>query len=257
MPVFHIRQGIKAGETVTLQAVRIIMGRDAHSNFQLPDESIDLAHASLENRGGRWILQDLGSPDGTWLNEEQVDKPRRIFNGDVLKLGKIRIEVQGVGNPRDVLPRAKSPGSEAQPMPAQVETGYHTLLILILVGLIAVGVIIGILWIGGLALTRPVADTPPSLKVLLSQNSAELIPGETLSFYSEAQDNSDLDRVEFWVDDILETINKPTPDDSLELRTLHEWSANEPGVYTLSIIAYDTSGQASVMSKIQVTVANK
>ena len=113
MPEFYVKQGLKAGESINLPVKRIVVGRSSESTLLLPDDSVDLTHASLEYRGDRWILQDLGAPGGTWLNDEVVDKPCRIFDGDIILFGEIPIEVQGVGGALDL--RDQSKGIKAQP----------------------------------------------------------------------------------------------------------------------------------------------
>jgi hypothetical protein len=52
-------------------------------------------HAVIRVRQGTYLLQDLGSTNGTYLNEVRVPShvPRELENGDVIRLGQIRVHV--------------------------------------------------------------------------------------------------------------------------------------------------------------------
>lgn len=260
MPLFYIRQGSRAGEEVRLNASRIIIGRSPDNLLVLPDENVDLAHASLENRGDYWILQALGASEGTWLNDEIVDKPRHIFDGDVIRLSKIRIEVQEVGSPDDVPSPVISITSFA-PSPEKRLSGWVSskhffafvglggLIIILVLG--AIGLLIGTeFFISDV----PRKNTPPLMRLLTEEREFVVSPGEKVVFISEAQDPEDLARVEFWVNDVLQDVNRPNATNVVKMQTLHQWSTDQPGDYVLSIIAYDKQGQPSEMIKVRVIV---
>jgi hypothetical protein len=261
MPVFYIRQGSRAGEEVRLNASRIIIGRSPDNLLVLPDASVDLAHASLEDRGNYWILQALGSPEGIWLNDDIVDKPCRVFDGDVIRLGNIRIEVQEVGSPdgepSSIISITSFARSQERSLLGGASSSKHFFayvglggLIIILV-LVAVGLLIGArLFISNV----PRENTPPLVGLLTEEREFVVSPKEKVVFISEAQDPEDLARVEFWVDDVLQDVNRPNMANVVKMQTLHQWSTDQPGDYVLSIIAYDKQGQPSEMIKVRVTV---
>ncbi|MEM7032830.1 MAG: FHA domain-containing protein [Chloroflexota bacterium] len=152
MPEFHIKQGSMADEVISLPVKRIVVGRSNESTLLLPDASVDLTHASLEYRVDRWILQDLGAPGGTWLNDEEVDKPCRVFDGDIILFGEIPVEVQGVGGPLDLRDqyRATKPLTTiVEPMP---KSGRASLLF-ILVAFIVISLVVALVSVGGFDLS--------------------------------------------------------------------------------------------------------
>lgn len=79
-----------------LPAGRTTVGRDPGADVHLDDEAVSLHHLEIENRGGVLIATDLDSRNGTALNGEPLDRPRRLRGGDVLTLGGQRLEVATV-----------------------------------------------------------------------------------------------------------------------------------------------------------------
>ena len=74
-------------------AGRIVVGRDPEADICIDDEAVSWNHLEIENRGGVLMATDLDSRNGTALNGEPLDRPRRLRDGDVLTLGGYRLEV--------------------------------------------------------------------------------------------------------------------------------------------------------------------
>ena len=98
MPTFKINQGTNEGSTETLISSRIVIGCSPDCGLILTDKGIDLAHASIEARADRWVLQDLGTSGGTWINETPVGGPKAISSGDVIRLNDVLIEFESNGD---------------------------------------------------------------------------------------------------------------------------------------------------------------
>lgn len=94
-----VRTGKLAGQEIDLTEPRLIIGASDDCQIVLPDPSIDSAHASLEERNGRWVLQDLGSPGGTLVGGIPVDGPYRLSDGDQITLGDVELEFRGIAPP--------------------------------------------------------------------------------------------------------------------------------------------------------------
>ncbi len=80
-----------------LTTPRILIGSSPDNELVLEAENIALAHASLENRYGDWILQDLGSSQGTKVNGEVVHTPHQLAHHDIIELGQIKLKFQADG----------------------------------------------------------------------------------------------------------------------------------------------------------------
>jgi predicted component of type VI protein secretion system len=72
---------------------RTRVGRDPGADIRLDDEAVSLHHLEIENRDGVLFATDLDSRNGTALNGERLDRPRRLRDGDVLTLGGQRLEI--------------------------------------------------------------------------------------------------------------------------------------------------------------------
>ncbi|MGC8842144.1 MAG: ATP-binding protein [Candidatus Sumerlaeaceae bacterium] len=66
----------------------VTLGRHPNNDISLLMESISRFHAKLELVGTRWVVSDLNSSNGTFLNGERIATPRPLSEGDVLTLGR-------------------------------------------------------------------------------------------------------------------------------------------------------------------------
>lgn len=80
-------------QSVALTGERTVVGRDPEAGIHLDDEAVSWNHVEIESRGGVLMATDLDSRNGTALNGEPLDRPRRLRDGDTLVLGGHRLEV--------------------------------------------------------------------------------------------------------------------------------------------------------------------
>ena len=71
-----------------LRTSPITIGRHPSNFIPLLLDSISRFHARIESRGETWLLNDLQSSNGTFLNGERVTNPRTLAEGDVITLGR-------------------------------------------------------------------------------------------------------------------------------------------------------------------------
>jgi ABC transport system ATP-binding/permease protein len=75
---------------------RIIIGRDPGVDFLIDSPGVSRRHAAISIQGNQCTLEDLGSSNGTFLNGERLSQPRRLRNGDVIRLGQtVALQYQG------------------------------------------------------------------------------------------------------------------------------------------------------------------
>jgi pSer/pThr/pTyr-binding forkhead associated (FHA) protein len=79
-------RSVAVGESATV-------GRDPEADVCIDDEAVSWHHLEIETRGAVLMATDLDSRNGTALNGEPLDRPRRLRNGDVLTVGDYRLEI--------------------------------------------------------------------------------------------------------------------------------------------------------------------
>ena len=90
--VVHDAGGDKA-TTVRLAGPTDI-GRGDGCAIRLQDTYVSQMHARLADRDGSWYVEDLGSTNGTYLNDRRVQAPVEVHAGDVVRVGKTLLELR-------------------------------------------------------------------------------------------------------------------------------------------------------------------
>ena len=77
------------GADHVLNSSAVTVGRGTQNDIQIgADDFASSTHASFEpRRDGVW-LSDLGSTNGTYVNGERIDRPRKLAPGDVVRIGE-------------------------------------------------------------------------------------------------------------------------------------------------------------------------
>jgi pSer/pThr/pTyr-binding forkhead associated (FHA) protein len=73
---------------------QIQIGRAEACQIKLDDTYVSTFHARIFNRDGSWFVEDLGSTNGTYLNQRRVTSPVEVRAGDRVKLGKTTLELK-------------------------------------------------------------------------------------------------------------------------------------------------------------------
>ena len=82
-----IKAGPDAGKTIDLPQAEQIIGRSGSANVVIAQPEVSLRHARLDYMDGRYLLEDLGSRNGTVLNGQPVHDPQVLKDGDEIHLG--------------------------------------------------------------------------------------------------------------------------------------------------------------------------
>ena len=78
--------GLRAGSAYSL-AEGAVLGRGEQADIQLQDTFASSQHARLAPHGDVMVLEDLGSTNGTYLNEEPLRGPQPLHPGDKIRIG--------------------------------------------------------------------------------------------------------------------------------------------------------------------------
>lgn len=82
------------GANYALDAEELTIGRADGCAVALDDNFVSQVHARLFRRDDRWLVEDLGSTNGTWLNGDRVGGPRPLTTGDRIQVGGIVLELR-------------------------------------------------------------------------------------------------------------------------------------------------------------------
>jgi hypothetical protein len=87
---------LQDGEGFELNSAQLTIGRGNQNDIPIAtDEYASARHARFEPRqDGVWV-QDLGSTNGTFLNGTRLDRPRRLAQGDVVRVGETDLRYEG------------------------------------------------------------------------------------------------------------------------------------------------------------------
>jgi len=85
-PYLVVISGPSFGEMHRLHGTRSVLGRGDSAAVRLLDDGISREHAAIERDGGKMVLRDLGSTNGTFCNGDRVDR-RELTDGDKISVG--------------------------------------------------------------------------------------------------------------------------------------------------------------------------
>ncbi len=91
------------------------LGRHPNNSIQLLDRIVSKEHCIVELRGNRWVLRDLGSLNGTYVNDQRVVGESFLSHGDQISLGNTRAVFQDAPSPQATLPAAAAQAPTMQP----------------------------------------------------------------------------------------------------------------------------------------------
>jgi hypothetical protein len=71
-----------------------LVGRASDNTILIDDGTVSSHHARLSYQGGQWWLEDLGSKNGTGVNELDVEDPIVVTFGDKIRFGNVMTELK-------------------------------------------------------------------------------------------------------------------------------------------------------------------
>ncbi len=83
-----------------LEGEEIIIGRSSECDVTIADRYMSRRHARLVHDDDRWLLEDLGSRNGTTVNGSRVEAPTPIAEGDEIVLSGSTVRIEGAGGAR-------------------------------------------------------------------------------------------------------------------------------------------------------------
>jgi pSer/pThr/pTyr-binding forkhead associated (FHA) protein len=89
-----VTEGSLAGTRVGLTGAPVLIGRANDSTLVLDDDFASTRHARISQQDGMWVVEDLGSTNGTYLGARKLDGPTAIEPGVPLRIGRTVLELR-------------------------------------------------------------------------------------------------------------------------------------------------------------------
>jgi len=89
-----VTEGGLAGMSIDLVDQQITMGRANDATLVLNDDYASTHHARIFPQDGQWLVEDLGSTNGTYLDRQKVIRPTPVPVGVPIRIGKTALELR-------------------------------------------------------------------------------------------------------------------------------------------------------------------
>ncbi len=88
---FLVRSGHLKGQRLIVKTPVANIGRAEYNDLVVPDESVSTSHAKLQRREGIWVLVDLESTNGTYVDGERISNDTPIAPGTLIRFGDVQL----------------------------------------------------------------------------------------------------------------------------------------------------------------------
>ncbi len=89
-----VTEGSLMGTVLPLGSAPVTIGRAADNTLVVDDDYASSHHARLYQTEGRWIVEDVGSTNGTWIDRTRITAPTLLEPGAPLRVGRTVFELR-------------------------------------------------------------------------------------------------------------------------------------------------------------------
>lgn len=252
-PALVMRQGPQPNQAFSLHKIVLTLGRAADNDIVIDDAEVSRHHARLTLRGNDWVLEDLGSRNGTFVNGQRITGPVLLRPGSQVALGPdVLFSMEG-GVP--VAPVARRPAARKGDAKWLLLAGLAVLVVAVLTG----AVILAYFYLNPPVIeARDVAElfsTGPDIAFQEPAPGTQVGLGGAVLVFATARDEDKVTRVDLWVDDqLVVQQDSSDPNGVTPLSLIHNWVATSPGTHALMVRAYNSLGAMGESPTLYVTV---
>lgn len=238
------------GQIFPLGMEIITIGSQEDNLIILTDPHVSPHHATIswQAKAGGYMMEDLGSAEGTFVNEVRIEAPRALRHGDVIRMGNTVMDLRSPpptqpARQEPLLPQTDFEESERPPRKSM----WIGILVVVLAGLTicCIALLATLFLTGGRGTPDVIIQSPAA--------SAQLAAGNEIILQATASGATDITLLELNVDGALvATINDPNGTSTLTVRK--PWVFDTPGEYVISAEAFTASGKMSQPASVKVTV---
>ena len=118
-----MRTGPNPGEVFSLTKNEIYIGRDVNNDIVVSDQEVSRKHARLVMQAGGYVLEDLGSTNGTYVNGQRLMGPHVLRTGETVMLGEnVSLVLEAVYDADATILSQPTPAPSFDPAPPPQQT---------------------------------------------------------------------------------------------------------------------------------------
>jgi hypothetical protein len=254
-PTLVIQQGPDAGKSFPLDKDIVTIGSTEENDIVINNPDVSSHHALISKREGAWVIEDLGSKSGVWVNAKRVKQPVFMRDGTRINLGpNVMLTAQGAG-----LGAAETQKKGGCWKPTLLGLIGLALLSIVLVAAAAVGYFyIYPTYFQSQASGEYPLNTGPEVTLQEPLPGTQFQQGDSFLVFVTARDEEGVNRIDLWVNDQLVASQSSPGNEGLNPFSLHHgMSADEPGRYMMVARAFNPSGEMGESLTINIEVADQ
>jgi hypothetical protein len=232
------------GQVFALPRTPLTIGRGEENTIVLADPAASDQHAMIYWQAGRYVIQDMGSAGGTYVNERRISGPQPLRDGYVVRTGNTIFDVR--------IPVAAQELAGTPAVPAgRSRTG-------LILALLVAAILVLVLAIGAILLLTADRDGEPTVVIESPSDGAEVVAGQEVVLRATAGGVPDIERLELMVDNVMVGMStSPEAEGSDSLVVNLPWTFFQAGAHSVSAVAYTLGGQVSDPTSVGVLVAEE
>jgi predicted component of type VI protein secretion system len=102
--VLVVASGIHTGKEVAVPGNQLVIGRDEGCHLRPASPAISKKHCAVYAKDGQVYVRDMGSTNGTFVNDEQITGEQPVTGGEKLRVGPLDFVIKIVGAKSDSTP---------------------------------------------------------------------------------------------------------------------------------------------------------
>lgn len=276
-----MRQGPLAHSTFVLDKDVVTLGRATDNDIVILESEVSRHHARLIRQGESWVLHDLGSRNGTFVNGQRITGPLRLTEGNQVALGPNVVFAVNETTPASSetlsskrpaphggvapLPNSGSRTESVAPVQAAPQvrkssTKWYVLLgsALVILFLLTCAAVLAYLYLNA---SQPVAaevsaSVGPDIALQDPAPGSQVNIGDSVLVFATARDQHRVTRMELWVDEqLIVQQDSPDPAGVTPLSLIHSLIATREGNHAVRVRAYNSLGGTSESATLYIGVS--